>query len=387
MSDAQEVQVMRDPERLDLSSASSFETDAACLGRQQFLRTLPREAFAQENTEEAERGNRIHKARETLDPSELDEEDTAIYERGLRSEKQILETWCAEHEIPISDAKELPRELRLFLHWPDTGAPAASGKLDVHYGAVKDGRMHVLVIDWKSLWCSNLTPAERNWQGRVQAVLAAREYDAVNVRMAFNKAMFGKADTVEYRQADLHFAEQSIFQRLWEIAQPDAPRSAGPHCRYCPGKRYCPEAGAYNLLPSVIANSIADPVAAVRALAPADLKRIFMAMGTVTKIGDAVKARLKGMSDEDLAALGMGRKPGRKLDPIVDAKGAFDALKEFGISEAELWSALNITKGELVKAIMRDQGWGKEQTEGWLWNQILAPFIQKKRAEESLEVL
>lgn len=377
----------RDAERLDLPSASSFETDVLCLGRQAMLRTLPPEAFKAGDTEEAERGNRIHKAREKLDPSELDEEDTAIYKRGLATEGAILAKWCEFHGFALADVEEMPRELRLYLNWPDTGAPATSGKLDVHYRAFKDGAAYILVVDWKSLWCSNLTPAEKNWQGRLQAVLAAREYDAVNVRMVFNKAMFGRGDDVEYQAADLAFAEHSIFQGLWEMKQPDAPRHAGPHCRYCPAKPYCPEAGSYNLLPSVVANSIADPVAAVQALVPADLKRIFMAMPTVTKIGEAVKERLKAMSNEDLAALGMGRKLGRNLDPIADVQAAFNALKEFGISEAELWKALKMTKGELVKAIQRDQGWGKEQTEGWLWNQILEPFIEKKRADDSLEVL
>lgn len=380
----------RDPERLDKASASAFEIDAACPGRQNMLRALPPEAFRETSDEDAAMGTRIHKARETGNTLELDSDELDIYRRGMDSETEIVSQWA--EAFSVDQYKEGPREVRLWLNDPQTLRPVLSAKLDVHYVALP----HVLVIDWKSLWCKHLTPAVRNYQARVQAVCAANEYGAMHVRVAFNKAMFGKSDPVDYTLSDLPYAEHSLFYHLWESRQPDAQRKAGQHCNYCVAKAWCPEAGAYSMLPSVVAanavngglsDSGLDPKAMVERLVPADLVMLFRRSGVITKILEEAKSRLKGFSDGELEALGLRRKEGRKLDPIVDAKGAFECLRdEHGISESELWSAMKISKAELVDAIRRDQGWGKEQTQGFIDGQ-LSKVIDRKRAESSLEAL
>jgi hypothetical protein len=373
----------RDSERLDLPSASSFESDVLCPGRRQLLASLPPTAFKQSDDDEASRGTRIHKARETGNTLELDEEDLEIYDRGLATEKAALAQW--QLDFHIEQCHEGPGEERLFLNWPDTLQPATSARLDVHYCAA--GR--VLVVEWKSLWCSNLTAAERNWQGRLQAVLIAREYDAKHVRVVFNKAMFGKTDVVDYGETDLAFAEKSIFQHLWETQQDEAQRRPGPWCRYCPAKPYCPEAGAMAMLPAVMSGITRGPEGLdvtryVAQLAPLDLKAIFERSAIIGKILDAVKGRLKSFTDEELAALKIGRKPGRKLDPIVDTKGLWDKLVSEGVTPDELWPALSWSKGDLLKALQRDKGWAAGPAKGWR-DQIIEPFIEKKSAEASLE--
>lgn len=381
----------RDPERLDLPSASGFEVDALCPGRNQLFRSLPQ---VEEVVDEfAERGTRIHRARELMDPSDLDAEDREIYERGIRTEKQIVGQWC--QDFGIVDFIEGPREQRIWVHWEDSAQRATSAKLDVQYITTQDDFKRMLVIDWKALWARWVTPAERNYQARVQAVCGRIETDARHVRVAFNKAMFGKADTVDYSEGDLNKALNSIYQALWEMRSPGAQRRPGDHCNYCPCKPWCREAVAYGLLPSVIAQRAqlpevasptlekADVVLMVDAMPVADVARVFTRSAVVVKILEACKARLKKLDDANLQALWLMRDKGRKNDKITSVKQAVDFLLLFGISEGEVWSALQFSKTELVKALMRDQGWSKAAAEGFVDGK-LDPFITRDTTEPSL---
>jgi len=386
----------RDAEREDMASASSFETDVLCPGRQQLLATLPPEAFQRkpEDDEAAQRGTLIHKARETGDTKDLDADDSEIFQRGLMAEIQCVKDWKAQFEIQDLDAMEGPREERYWLHWPDTLKKAVSAKLDVHYVSKRRANdiRRVLVVEWKSLYCTHLTPAELNWQGRVQAVLTAQEYDAQHVRVVLNKAMFGRTDIVDYSASDLVRARESIFQALWETQQPGAQRRPGDWCNFCPGKPYCREAISHALTLSLMERSARGivQIAAgsidnlVDTMPADDLVIVMQRAPVIQKIIDAVKARLKGMAPEQLAALGLRVGKGKKLDPVRNVKGAFDLLRSFGISEAEAWSALKMSKPEMLKAIMRDQGWAKGPAQGWLDTQ-LEPFIEKQTSEGSLE--
>ena len=120
-------------------------------------------------------------------------------------------------------------------------------------------------------------------------------------------------------------------------------------------------------------------------LTPADLVAIWERSTVIGKILEAVKTRLKGFSDEQLALLGLGRTPGRRLDPIIKTKEAFDFFFETeNITEEELWSALKFSKTELQKAIMRDKGWPADKTRGYL-KQMLVPYIEEKQAVAGLE--
>jgi len=170
------------------------------------------------------------------------------------------------------------------------------------------------------------------------------------------------------------------------MKQPGAQRRAGLWCRYCRAKSFCPEAGAFSMLPS--ATGFINPGTSVgvmvERLSPLDLALIWERSTVIEKILTAVKARLKGFNEADLKALGIRKAPGRNMDPIVKTEDAFDALGEFGISEQALWAALSFSKGSLVEAVMRDQNWSKAQTESWL-KKMLAPMIEKKKSAEYLE--
>lgn len=384
---------MIDIERLDLPSASSFEIVVECPGQPNLLRSVQgRGDFQKEEPDEvAQIGIRIHTARETSVTLELDEEELRIYKAGRGYEDALVACWIADRQL--SQWGERQREDRMWLHDPTTGKPCLSAKLDAHY----IGDDSALIADWKTGWSWKLTPSQRNWQLRVQAVLTAREYNGIkHVRVSFVKpiAKYDRLDFTDYNEDDLQKAEALIYHHLWLAKQPDAPRRAGEHCNYCPVKAYCKEAAAYSMLPSIINRgsevvpapselSKENLVALVQQMPIQDVALVHLRAGMVTKILEACKARLKTLDDATLSSLGLIRSEGRRLDPIVDTKGLYDFLIKFGISEAEIWSAMKFSKGELVDALRRDQGWAKAAADGFVKGE-LKPFIEEKKAEASI---
>lgn len=387
---------MRDMERLDLPSASSFEIDVACPGNRNLRKLLPPEP--EDKKEEVDEitltGTLIHRARETGDTSELDADALATYNAGLDYEKRLVASWCQDHSI--NDYREGPREERLWLHDQQTGERILSAKLDVQY--LQQPRAYkLLCVDWKTGWSWHLTPSQRNWQLRVQAVLAWREYDGIqSVRVGFVKpiATSDRLDFTDYNIDDLRRSEEMIRAKLWEVGQPFAERRAGPHCNYCPCKgELCPESMAYALIPTVVARASNIPeldkyqaASLVDRLTMEDVKALHLRAGIIVKILDAAKAKLKRLDDETLKSLGLVRKPGRKMFTITNVKEAFEFLKSFPIAEEEIWKAMGFSNGELVDALRRDQGWEKAKAEGFVKGRLY-PFAETKQAEGSIGVL
>lgn len=357
-------------ERENLPSASSFEIVAMCPGQPQLKAQLPPNQMDLPD-EDAQMGLRIHLAREIKSGINLTQEESDIFERGLANEGRIFQEWATSFDVQASQEHN---EIRLWLDWPD-GSHATSSRLDVHYASMD----HVLVCEWKTLWCKNLTPAERNWQGRVQAVVAAKQYGVKHVRVAFNKAMFGRSDVVDYNENDLINAESSIFARLWEAKQEGARRNPGGWCNHCVCKAYCAEAQAYSLLPSVMAAQAVDNV---QNMPIADVVKLFQSDLIVRKILEAAKKRLKALPAEELKELGLMLDNGKNQDPIVNTIGAYKFL-EHKLPQDAIWKALNFSKGNLVGALQENCMMTKKEAELWIARELYI-FIEKKRTEGSL---
>lgn len=358
-------------ERENLPSASSFEIVAMCPGQPQLKAQLPPNQTDLPD-EDAQMGLRIHLARETKSSTNLTQEEADIYERGVANEGRIYQDWVTAMDVGSGTHEH--NEIRLWLDWPD-GSHATSARLDVHYVTLT----HILIVEWKTLWCRNLTPAERNWQGRVQAVVAAKHYGVKHVRVAFNKAMFGRSDVVDYNEDDLLRAEASIFARLWEAKQDGARRTPGGWCRHCVCKSYCAEAQAYSLLPSVMA---AQAVEKVAEMPISDVVKLFQSDLIVRKILEAAKKRLKALPAEELKALGLMIDDGKKQDPIVNTIGAYKFL-EHKLPQDAIWSALSFSKGDLAEALQENCMMTKKEADAWIARE-LEIFIEKKRTEGSL---
>jgi len=369
---------MNEDPRLGLPSASRFETLALCPGSEQLRRSLDPATLAS-NDSYSETGRTIHKARETGNILPLDEGELEIYKRGMATEKDILQQWLEDYRIETY--AEAQTEQRLFLNDPATMQPVTSGQLDVLYVAPP----YALVIDWKSLWCTHLTPSDRNWQGKLQAVLVANEYDLEHVRMAFNKAMFGKADQCDYNLQGLAYAEFSIRQALWEAEQPGAPLRPGSQCIFCPCKAHCPEAISYATLPAMPAMN-GDPLTLVNVVPIESLAGVWRKKGVITKIFEAINKRFLELPAEELTRLGFKRTDGRKLDSIKDVPGAFAMLIQAGLDETAILNTMSIGKGDLTKAIQEFKQVRKAEAEAWIDAQ-LDQFIERKRSAPSLAEL
>jgi hypothetical protein len=371
--------------RLGLPSASSFALDALCPGRQQLLRELG--DIPEPVDEDADRGTKLHRAWQLEDSSGLDAEDVEIYERGLKLVETTKNNWIdwGALEFDRMAVKEGPREERFYLHGPD-GSVTASGQADQHYIAGD----FVLVCDFKSLWCRSLASSELNWQARLLSVLVAREYGATHVRFAFLKALFGKADIVDYTSEDLERAQYSIQQVLWESLQNGAQRRAGAHCRHCKAASGCPEAAAWQMLPSVQAKAqdggITPKVATelVENISLLDCVKIWESSTARHNIEDAVKTRLKSLPLGELAELGLTFGEARINRPVTDPMRAWSFMAMSGIPVEKLWKSVKLTNGALVEAVQETFGGTKKSAEQWV-REKLSPFVTPTPSEKPLE--
>lgn len=376
---------LTDP-RLNLPSASSLGADAACPGRRNLLRTMSDTERRQELPDALrDRGTKIHKAWQTGDTSDLLEDELEDYNRAVKLSSEVDAQWGLQADVR-GDCKEV-REQRLWLRDAQLN-PLMSGQFD----RLLLTRGSANLQDLKSGFCSNLSPAEKSWQLRALAVMVWREYGdefAIDeIWCSFITPKRRPEPPVLYTVLDLERAEAQIRSVLWASSQPDAPRSAGQHCQYCPAKSLCPEAAAYSLLPSVVAraamgNKKADVVEAVSRLAPADWKFIWQRASIIRNILDAASASLKSLPADQLKELGLTVEEGRRLDPIKDIAGAYDALlPELG--DSAIWSCMELSKTKLAEVAATAKGMTKKDAAAWV-KQKLAPYIEEKRASGSLE--
>lgn len=372
-------------EREGLPSASGYERLAACPGSWQLERQ-----FSDNGPPDpvAERGNRIHRAFETGDTSNLSSDELDDYQQGLKHADMLLAQW--QRDFNIEAVEELPRESRLWLHQPQTLDPLGSGKMDRWYRS----RDRALIIDFKTGWAGYVPPSPRNPQMRFYALCVWKELDIPNIRVCIDRAKsrVGSNDYADYTLSDLQYAEQLLLMHLWAAKEPDAPRYPGPHCHFCKGKSGCPQAAAVALLPSVITHSqgmvALKPELAVGSLTDEDLRKIWCADTLIRKILDAVDARLKTFPKDRLAALGLELpEKGRRLDPITDPKGAIEVLRMIhGMPEGDLWAAITLSKTPIEKFIRESKHLSEKGAKGWI-EEALAEFITKKNAEPSLRRL
>lgn len=373
---------MSDDPRLGKVSASRLEILALCPGSEPLRQSLPPEALELQDADDeyAERGRRLHKAWETDNILKLDQEELDIFNKGIRTLETVRAKWG--EELSIAGATERERELRLWLH-DELLHPITSAQLDRLY--VDGSSNHALVADFKGLWSPNLTPAERNWQGKLQAVVAAEELGVKHVRVVFIKAMFAAADQVDYNLNALAYARQSIYQAIWESEQPGAQRRPGRWCTHCPCKAYCDDAVAYAQIDSArLSTTNGDPIAIVNAMPVEDLVPVWRKRKLVEKIFDAITTRLEKLPADQLASLGLRLVQGRKNDKLKDVKAAFAALLAEGYSEDEVFGIMTIGKAAAVEMIQNSTLCGKKQAEEW-WEKHMAEFIEPGFAKDSLK--
>ena len=333
-------------------------------------------------------GTKLHTAFETGNTLELDEEQEETYKQGLVFLDSLLAEWLAM--IPNSEWTEGPREERCWIRDEEMN-PIASAKLDRHYISGE----YAYAIDFKSGFVPNMAPSPRSTQLRIQALcLKAEHPELKSIRVAFCKAKlrYGADDYCDFTEEDLARAEQWLMQHLWLSKQPDAPRTPGPHCGYCPAKAFCREAASYSMLPSVIAknalpNGDFDVDLAVAQMAPVDLVRVWQSSSLIKGILTAVQSRLKAMPDDDLTALGITRGKGRENHNITNIAGALAYLRDQGMSVEQTLSCLEFSNTKLAKQLRAEKGLPSDKAATLFLKQQLAPFITVSESEKPLKEL
>ena len=343
-----------------------------------------------ESTADSTRGDRIHAAFETGNTLMLDEEQAETYQQGVKFMDMLLDSWTKQNDLAAYI--EGPREERMWFR-DEALTPLASAKLDRHYLS----GIHGLVVDLKSGWVPNLIPSPRSTQLRLQMACLKDEYPELeHIRVAFAKAKLthGYNDYCDYGPDDIKHAQEWVRQHLWQIRQPDAPRTPGRHCDYCPVQGWCVEAGAYSLMPSVIADQsmrlpIIDPVMAVSQMTLDDLFKIWQSSGLITKIMTAVKNRLKALPDSELAMLGIRKAKGRDNYAVVDIEAAIAILGDgnAGWSSQTIYSCMEFSNTKLAEEARRQIGFtNDEHATKWVREKLASTMI-KTTSEAPLKEL
>lgn len=368
-------------ERRNLPSASAFETDVECNGRQNLIRSMPPVVEIEPAADDvALRGTRIHEARASGNTLHLrDEGELEAYNTWCRLEWSVIADW--QHSNGITHYSEGVSEERLWLHHPQLLTPLLSGQLDTYYIAGQ----HALIADGKTGTASYVKAANASWQLRIYALLLWKEFPQLTrIRCAFIKpeVTFGaQVDTCDFTLFDLRQIEAEVYRVLWATQQPDAQLHAGPHCRWCRAQSVCPEAARYSMLPEVLRHD--DPVALVSLMPIETALLVWQKAGIIEKIIAAITGRLKALPPEELERLGLALTAGKKSDFIRDTRGVFELLESQGVDKDALFSALSFGKDKLIEVLRVQMGMGKRQAESYFETE-LDGFIERARNKPSL---
>lgn len=325
-------------DRHGLPSASSRERDYRCPGNRNLTNALRLEGLLRDDSSEASiAGDRIHKAIETDDDSELSHQETVSkeeIERKIFMVKQMV-------SVP-SDAEEV-RETRFWLR--NGLRKMASAKIDVGYF----WEDKCLVIDAKSGWLP-VVPSNENLQlrGAVATILAERP--SVNTvftviapanEKAHIPAVYERATTGGYAIAEWK-------EHIKRTEEPDAPRIPGEEqCKYCPARMHCPE--RKSVISKVAHTAIHVPGLYV---SDAELERLAPMFGVAKKAIGEYEAEMKRRLEDNPDCFENYEltKP-RVTEKIVNLPVIFQRITPHGVTVDEFTKECTITKKNLTELL------------------------------------
>ncbi len=310
-------------ERAGLPSASGADKLFHCPGS--LNAEQGHEPPAAEDNDAATQGTRIHAALENDQSDALDSEETKIYIRLTEFGWSILREWMADNDL---DQRQCAagREERFWIRDRQSGGRIASAKLDRCFVCGEHG----LALDFKTGFL-DAAPSYVNTQLRIQALALWHEYPQLaKIRVAIAQVRFGgRTDYCDYGIEDLRESDAELLHALWKASQPAAPRYPGSWCRYCRAAGDCREAAAYSLLPVIYRHRSAEEIAVmVSELSPFDLAKIHSHKGIAEVVFKAVDARLKEMSCNELAQVGLCLKPNSPAREVINVAALHEILRQ-----------------------------------------------------------
>src|SRR6185436_14657944 len=232
--------------------------------------------------------------------------------------QSVDDAWKTEEEILADWLASLGRGWEVFYTNRDTqrlwirsrGEKTSSALCDVVYLARNTERgvfqgeagtllapeeIAALLIDLK-LGFKAVPEAHVNPQLAVQGVAVAENHHAQNVRVAPLQARLGISYSIcDYNAEDLANRRKEWLHVLWK-GKNSSTAYAGDWCAYCKAKSVCMTAIGYTMVAAV-----ADPAKVTNEVAV----EVFRRRGTIEKVIDAIKDRLKALPDETLNSLGL----------------------------------------------------------------------------------
>jgi hypothetical protein len=344
---------MEDP-RQGLMSASAIDRRWHCAGSESAERDLP-ELKVEEVTET---GNRIHESLYSGEDEELELSEREIKNRIVELENFAVAEW--KEFFGIVEIKHTIRETRCWIR-DEKLNQIASAQPDVFYIGISSGGIpYALVINYKTGFAKQ-TPSERNWQCRTEVLAVKSEYPEVqHVRGGIIASrLYSKLDTTDYTIDDINKTAREIQMIIWRSQQPDAPRVPGPHCRWCKARGICTESATMAMVTAKglemrrMANSM-DVANFISKLDPADLKVMVDRSSLITEILEAAKQRLKGLSEETLALIGLKLVPGMNLKPITNTKVAYERL-EAVLGKEAMMDVISVARGKAADILCEQQ--------------------------------
>jgi hypothetical protein len=381
-------------------SASGAERWINCPGSFLMEKKFPEEQ-AQEWTNQ---GTDIAEAMETGDTNHLfskyDEavadELATIAEQLQAMELKALDEWKTRHGIEATP--ERWAEIRYWMRDRGGITPIVSAQIDVGY--YDPFTKQILIIDDKSGFLDPTTAA-LNFQLLTQMCCISEDIELNGATVAIAHARIrARYSEAYYEPEQIISGREMIHNAVIAGNDPHAPRYPGEWCRYCKAKSGCKEAQAWLLIDLIVMhaqpcgqcgshfallNSKEGIQVATSELGLEHLAAIFKKISIGTKLWDAVKARLKQCSDDELLELGLKRVGTGQTRTITSKEKAKELLLSI-LSSKEFDDACKVSVGDLEKAVKVATGWPLKQAQGEV-NRILDPVIERKDKSPTIKAL
>ncbi len=359
-------------ERLDLAS-SSFSLRYKCHGAWNLKKACKKAGLisADGNAAAAGSGTMIHRAR-AGEQIELDEK-----QEDMRATLEEIENRTVT--ALYSHLTLLDRERRLWLR--DGLTPIFSGKYDVAY--TDFGSRSAAIFDYKTGWLE-VDAAERNLQMRDLAALWHFHFpwtETVDVIVLQPRITY-EPSICRYDARDLNQALDLLNENLTKIGDPDAPRTPGHHCKYCPAQAHCEEAKNYSiqaprlLLQRIEAGEVSWPKGAKG-------KAFLESADVGYRILDSIWEAYEKLVAEDPDAIpGWHLSEGSKIRKITDYRKAREILGHL-VPPHELDEASEFGLEKLEKAFFNRAGIIQRKAKE-RFNKLLSGVIEITNAKPSL---
>jgi hypothetical protein len=367
-----------DPEREDLPSASSIERIAACPGSHNLSLQVP--ANERLVGEAAEKGIRVHAAREAGDVSELELSEADLVSQMAQEEERIHKQWLSD--IEINDAV-IGQEKRFWLEDVEHFKKRFSAKVDFY--AYSPTQKRLLILDRKS-GRARVSPPTSNLQLRSSIVAIWWSTGLQSARVAIVQPFSKRQSPCDYNVGALRSAGEELDYFLNAAAAPNAPRLVGEHCKLCPARHICPEAQS-------LVKSIATLKSGWLSLPIEKRVELWKSAKLAVKIAEQIAANVKAelVANSNAYSGFLVKRPDQKPRMISDPIGVYLRLQELfpELPPNDLNAAFNsfceMSVGAIEDWYREKKGGTKDNAKAWVNRELRACLGEGTRSGSVVE--